>query len=96
VEIPAISDYVNSNFAYLVFENKHDQQGQMLFTNIFNASYEYWTKEYNSNLKGLKLKDTSKVLINDGIGGLLGLVFGAPGSIITAAVFSVGTNEEIK
>jgi len=42
------------------------------------------------------LKDTSKVLINDGIGGLLGLVFGAPGSIITAAVFSVGTNEEIK
>ncbi len=96
VKIPTISDYVNTNFAYLVFQNKHDQQGQMLFTNVFNASYAYWTEDRNSNLKTLKLSDRSKVIINDGIGGLLGLVFGPAGSVITATVFSVGTNEEIK
>lgn len=96
VKIPAVSDYVNTKFAYLVFENKHDQQGQTLFTNVFNASYEYWTEDSDSNLKRLKLSDRSKVIINDGIGGLLGLVFGPAGSVITATVFSVGTNEEIK
>jgi len=91
-----IRHHVNSSFSGLKFSSKTDRQAQQLFIKIFNGSYEFWEKYQRSNLKGAALKDSSWVIINDGIGGLLGLVFGPAGSIITATVFSVGTNEEIK
>jgi hypothetical protein len=91
-----IRHHVNTSFSGLKFHSKTDRQAQQLFVKIFNGSYEFWEKYYRTNLKGVHLKDSSWVIINDGIGGLIGLIFGPAGSIITATVFSVGTNEEIK
>ncbi len=96
VDMQEVLSYVNSDFTSVVYESETDRMGQVLFQNIFNGSYGYWTDEDNSNLKGVtKLDDRSWVIINDGIGGILGLVFGPAGSIITATAFSVGTNEEL-
>ena len=66
-----------------------------LYLNIFNGSYDFWQTMDDTQLKGTSLKRSSWVIINDGIGGILGTVFGPIGAIVTATVFSVGTNEEI-
>jgi hypothetical protein len=95
-DIRSVKTYINTDFADAEYENEKDREGQALFVNIFNSSYIYWTGEDNSNLKHLELDDNTKVIINDGIGGILGLVFGPAGSIITATVFSAATNEELK
>jgi hypothetical protein len=42
------------------------------------------------------MKKSSWVIINDGIGGVLGTIFGPVGTVVVATAFSVGTNEEIK
>lgn len=94
-DIREVSTFVNSAFASVEYALENDSDGQSLFVNIFNSSYAYWTDGGSSDLKRMKLDDRSKVIINDGIGGILGLVFGPAGSIITATVFSVATNEEI-
>ncbi len=91
-----IREYVNSNFKNSRFRSESDITGQHLYINIFNASYDFWEAWETSSLKGANLKRSSWVIINDGIGGLLGMVFGPVGSIVTATVFSVGTNEEIQ
>jgi hypothetical protein len=90
-----IRKYVNSDFINIQFKRKQDQEAQQLFAKIFNGSYEFWESYEESDLKGVQLKKSSWVIINDGIGGILGSVFGPIGSIVTATVFSVGTNEEI-
>lgn len=94
-EIKTIANYVNSVFSLIEFSSQADLEGQSLFVNIFNGSNSYWEDVYTSDLKGRKIKDGTWVIINDGIGGLLGMIFGPPGSIITATVFSAGTYEEI-
>lgn len=91
-----IRNHVNHVFAGIGFDRKEDREAQQLFINIFNGSYEYWEAVSQSTLKGIQLKPSSWVIINDGIGGILGSIFGPIGSIVTATVFSVGTNEEIK
>jgi len=91
-----VYNYINTKFLYLTFESKKDQEGQTLFTNIFNGSFSFWTNETNTCRKAAELDPSSWVIINDAIGGILGSVFGPVGSIIGAAVLSVGTNEEIK
>lgn len=88
--------YVNGVFAGIWFDRKKDREAQQLFVDIFNGSYTYWESVDQPSLKGVQLKPSSWVIINDGIGGILGSVFGPIGSIVTATVFSVGTNEEIK
>ena len=90
-----IRRHVNSKFQGIPFDDPKDREGQQLFINIFNGSYQFWESYGSSDLKDAMLKPSSWVIINDGIGGLLGMVFGPAGSIITATVFSVGTNEEI-
>jgi hypothetical protein len=90
-----IRQHVNSKFQGISFADPKDRDGQQLFISIFNGSYQFWDSYGSSNLKDVALKPSSWVIINDGIGGLLGMVFGPAGSIITATVFSVGTNEEI-
>lgn len=95
-DIRRVRTYINSSFADVDYESEKDREGQSLFVSIFNSSYIYWTGDDNSNLKYLGLDDNTKVIINDGIGGILGLVFGPAGSIITATVFSAATNEELK
>ena len=91
-----IKKYVNHQFASILFDRETDRDAQQLFINIFNGSYEYWESVDQGSLKGTHLKPSSWVIINDGIGGILGMVFGPVGSIVTATVFSVGTNEEIR
>lgn len=91
-----IRNYVNEDFAGIGFGHEKDRDAQQLFIDIFNGSFEYWESVSRSSLKGVQLKPSSWVIINDGIGGILGSVFGPIGSIITATAFSVGTNEEIK
>jgi hypothetical protein len=92
----AIREYVNAEFRGFGFATERDTEAQQLFINIFNGSYQYWEASGDSGLKSTLLKDSSWVIINDGIGGILGSIFGPIGSIVTATVFSVGTNEEIK
>ena len=95
-DIKTIRQYVNTEFSGLKFQKEKDREGQQLFISIFNSSYEYWVSYYQAHLKGTLLKDSSWVIINDGIGGILGSIFGPVGSIICATVFSVGTNEELQ
>jgi hypothetical protein len=90
-----IRRHVNSAFTGIRFMHPKDREGQQLFIKIFNSSFQFWESYYGSNLKDAQLKDSSWVIINDAIGGILGLVFGPVGSIVTGTVFSVGTNEEI-
>lgn len=91
-----IRQYVNTEFSGVKFQEEKDREAQQLFISVFNGSYEYWESYYQSHLKGALLKDSSWVIINDGIGGILGSIFGPLGSIICATVFSVGTNEELQ
>lgn len=91
-----VKKYVNEEFSAIRFDRKKDRDAQQLFIDIFNGSYEYWSSGNQGSLKGTQMKPSSWVIINDGIGGILGMVFGPVGSIVTATVFSVGTNEEIK
>ena len=88
-----IKGYVNSTFSGIEFDEDDDTAGQQLFVNIFNASYDFWESMNASHLKSTCLKLSSWVIINDGIGGVLGSIFGPVGSIVTATAFSVATNE---
>jgi len=90
-----IKEYVNSTFSGLEFNEDDDIAGQQLFVNIFNGSYDFWEMMNESQLKSTNLKTSSWVIINDGIGGVLGSIFGPIGSIVVATAFSVATNEEI-
>ncbi len=94
-EIRTISNYVNSVFSLIEFDSQTDLEGQSLFVSIFNGSNAYWEDVYTSDLKNIKIKDGTWVIINDGIGGLIGMIFGPPGSIITGTLFSAATYEEI-
>lgn len=90
-----IKAYVNSTFSGLEFDEENDITGQQLFVNIFNGSYDFWESMDESQLKSTYIKDSSWVLINDAIGGVLGSIFGPIGAIVVGTAFSVGTNEEI-
>ena len=94
-EKQAIRRHVNTTFTGIRFTQHKDREAQKLFIKIFNSSYQFWESYYRSNLKSTQLRESSWVIINDAVGGILGLVFGPAGSIITGAIFSVGTNEEI-
>ena len=90
-----IKEYVNSTFSKLEFNEDDDITGQKLFVNIFIASYDFWESMDESQLKSTYIHPSSWVLINDGIGGVLGSIFGPIGAIVVGTAFSVGTNEEI-
>ena len=91
-----IRDYVNSTFRKIEFMDDDDIVGQQLYVNIFNGSYDFWEFMDESQLKSTNLRLSSWVIINDGIGAIIGMIFGPIGSIVTATAFSVATNEEIK
>ncbi|MCK5342353.1 MAG: hypothetical protein KAR20_03065 [Candidatus Heimdallarchaeota archaeon] len=88
-----IKGYVNSTFSGIEFDEDDDTAWQQLFVNIFNASYDFWESMNSSHLKSTYLKLSSWVIINDGIGGVLGSIFGPVGSIVCATALSVATNE---
>ena len=89
-----VRDYVNNIFANVHYTNLNDVAAQKLYINIFNYSFDYWVNTFqNSSLKKSKLKLSSWVIINDGIGGILGSPLGPIGSIALGTAFSVGTNE---
>jgi hypothetical protein len=90
-----IREYVNSAFQDIEFERQEDNEARSLFTDIFNASYGFWEDRYPSGLKSTMLERSSWVIINDGIGGVLGSIFGPIGTVVVATAFSVGTNEEL-
>ncbi len=90
-----VKQYVNSTFSGIKFHKKDDTKGQQLFVSIFNGSYDFWENYEGSDLKSANMRQSSWVIINDGIGGILGSIFGPVGSIVTATAFSVGTNEDI-
>lgn len=92
----AIREYVNSTFMGIHFDDPEDRAAQQLFGDIFNSSYTFWESYSSAGLKGAQLKKSTYVIINDGIGGVLGSVFGPIGSIVTATAFSAATNEEIR
>lgn len=88
--------YLNDEFAANSYSGAEDEIAKEVFIDLFNSSFTYWEEFYSSKKCALKLKDSSKVIINDAIGGVIGSIFGPIGSVLTAAVFSVGTNEELK
>jgi len=87
---------LNEEFALNSYADEEDEIAKEVFVDLFNSSFTYWEEFYSSKKSALKLKDSSKVIINDAIGGVIGTIFGPIGSVLTAAVFSVGTNEELK
>jgi len=95
-DVDKLTNYVNDEFAMKSYTGVEDEIAQGIFVDIFNSSFTYWEEFYSSKKSNLKLKDSSKVIINDAIGGVIGTIFGPIGSVLTAAVFSVGTNEELK
>jgi len=80
--------YVNSNFKNKNWQAE-DKELADVFADVFNNSYNYWS--INNN----RLEDDTWVIINDGIGGVLGLAFGGIGSVIVGTTFSAYTNEEL-
>jgi hypothetical protein len=90
-----VKEYVNSTFNSIKFTSGNDLDGQQLFSNIFNSSYEFWGNFEKGNLKAKPISGATWIVINDGIGGILGSVFGPIGSIVAATVFSAGTSEEV-
>ncbi|MCK5135026.1 MAG: hypothetical protein KAR19_04500 [Bacteroidales bacterium] len=91
-----VRDYVQSTFININFEDDEDKAAQQLFVNIFSGSYDFWETMDASQLKSTNWRRNSWVIINDGIGAIIGMVFGPVGSIVTATAFSVATNEEIR
>jgi len=63
----------------------------IIFQTIINYSANFWLTKYSSRLK---LKCSTWVIINDGIGGVLGSAFGGVGGVILGTVLSAGTNKE--
>ncbi|NMB63533.1 MAG: hypothetical protein GYA16_01550 [Spirochaetes bacterium] len=63
----------------------------IIFQTMINYSANYWETIYSSRLK---LKCSTWVIINDGIGGVLGSAFGGVGGVILGTILSAGTNEE--
>lgn len=92
-----IKDYVNNTFAKINYLNQNDVNAQKVYVDIFNSSFNYWLQSDGDNAeKKAKLKPSTWVIINDGIGGVLGSAFGPIGSVALGTVLSAGTNEEIK
>ena len=91
-----IKDYVNAAFMNIEFDDDQDRAAQSLFANVFNGSFDFWEMKDETSLKSTHLKRSSFVIINDGIGAVLGSIFGPIGSIVVGTAFSVATNEEIK
>jgi len=92
-----VKDYVNNVFAKVQYSSQSDIEAQEVFVNIFNNSYNFWVSSpHTSSLKSVKMKGSSWVILNDGIGGILGSAFGPIGSIALATTFSIGTNETLK
>lgn len=94
-EMNVIVDYVNTDFMEKYFTDEDDILARDVFVDIFNNSYIYWTDFYSEKKSVTRLKRSSWVIINDGIGGILGSIFGPVGSVVTATAFSLATNEEI-
>jgi AAA+ ATPase superfamily predicted ATPase len=96
---PSIIDEKVKLFKNKQFLTKDDLVAQYIFVNIFNSSSDYWNNfSTNSSQQSTKalIKTSSWVIINDGIGGIVGSIFGGVGSIVVSTVFSVWTNEQIK
>ena len=94
-DLSRIINYINNDFQETQFILDSDNFAKEIFVDIFNNSLLYWTgNDPNYNPHNKKLKKSSWVIINDGIGGILGSAFGPMGSIILGTAFSVGTNEE--
>ena len=94
MEAQLIKNYVNGSFNEAEFNNPNDLIAKAAFISIFNSSFDYWGNS-DSNLKSVNISDDTWVLINDGIGGILGSAFGPIGSIILGTAFSIGTVEEL-
>lgn len=91
----------NSNEDVIEYLNNLSSQNwsenEMLYLNTYKeiaiASNIFWTDYLNKS--GDKPSDTEWVIINDGIGGLIGLGFGGAGSVILATAFSYGCAHEL-
>ncbi len=78
-------DYMNGPFANRDWQGE-DAKYAKVFQEVVNNSASYWEDKN-------RLKCSTWVIINDGIGGLAGLPFGGAGSIVAGTAMSAGTNE---
>lgn len=86
------------SFKQKQFFLKNDIIAQYAFINTFESSNNFWNNnfEYSEKMHSRRLKGSTWVIINDGIGGIAGSIFGGIGSIVVGTVFSAWTNEQIK
>lgn len=86
------------SFRHKQFFLINDIIAQYVFINTFDHSEDFWN--YNIvdsyRMASKRLKGSTWVIINDGIGGIAGSIFGGIGSIVVGTVFSAWTNEQIK
>jgi ABC-type antimicrobial peptide transport system permease subunit len=64
-----------------------DQLIAFIFVDVFIHSYDYWTENGNNNK--VDLNHNQQIILADAIGALHGSIFGAFGSIIEGAVWSI-------
>lgn len=79
-------------------DNVNDSKALNLLVNQIKASDFLWNDEDSPIVQAAAgpggLKCSTWVVINDGIGGAVGFIFGGIGSIFTATAFSAGTSED--
>ncbi len=83
--VSKLLSYVNGEFSNKNWEGT-DATYAEVFVDMVNNSNEYWEDKD-------RLKCSTWTIINDGIGSLAGLPFGAAGSIVVGTTMSAGTNE---
>jgi hypothetical protein len=75
------------------FNSGIDGEVSKIFTQLVLASDNFWHHSYVTNTA--RLKPSTWVIIHDGIGGVVGTIFGGIGSVVCATAFSAYTNETL-
>lgn len=66
-----------------------------VFSDVINNSFIYWTNSNAGFINSGGLSDTQWIILNDGLGTILGLPFGGIGGTILGAAFSAGTADDL-
>jgi hypothetical protein len=87
----ALLDFLNTTFISKDWSDS-DRIYVDIFVDVCNSSAAYWSMPVDGKKQ---LKCSTKVIINDAIGGVIGgLATGGIGSVVLAGILSAGSNED--
>ena len=73
----------------------NDRRVARIFADVCSSSFHFWSPGSGGVEPAKMPEDSTWVIINDGVGGVLGLVFGGFGSVAVGTVLSAWTNENL-